>query len=202
MKKILSSILMSFPLAVAWASPQHIMDDTYFTKDTKYVEILEKGDAEAQYDFGKQLLDGDGLHFVGAGHFKAGVKMLEKAASKGYTPAMYELGMHYRHRESRKAIKWFTKAAEKGYASAQVELGDMYMYGTSKIFSFRAFKWYKKAAEQGSAEGQYGLGMCYGLGVGVWKNDKKSDEWNRKAAEQGHSGAQSLLGSRKELEDK
>lgn len=168
-------------------------------KAKKLLLDAEGGDLEAQYQIGRYYYHGYGL----AVDIEKAKDWYVRAAERGHTEAMYELGFHYDlsgteprdgYRESMlEARKWYTLAAKQGHAEAAYRLGRIYYYG----FGFdrfedhrgEAIKCFEFAAEKGLDEAQYTLAVCYYWGYGTEKNVEKSLKWFRMAAEQGNKDA-------------
>ena len=168
-------------------------------KAKKLLLDAEGGDLEAQYQIGRYYHHGYGL----AVDIEKAKDWYVRAAERGHTEAMYELGFHYDlsgtvpgdgYRESMlEARKWYTLAAKQGHAEAAYRLGRIYYYG----FGFdrfedhrrEAIKCFEFAAEKGLDEAQCTLGACYYWGYGTEKNVEKSLKWFRMAAEQGNKDA-------------
>ncbi|GES98932.1 kinase-like domain-containing protein [Rhizophagus clarus] len=131
------------------------------------------------------------------------------AAEKGHTLAQNNLGLLYQNGEGTekdidKAIYWFNKAAangsktvqynlgtEKGNTIAQNHLGSLYIDGvdTEKDLEKAIYccgKWDERSL--------YRIGECYGLGIGVNKNEIKAFEHYKKSAEDGYVEAKFILG--------
>ncbi len=128
----------------------------------------------------------------------------EKAAAKGYTLALFELGNAYFHGEDipinkTEAFKWYQKAAPY-YTEAQYMLGLMYYegMGIAKDYNMAAY-WYRKAADQGNADAQNNLGDKYEKGHGIPLDLAKAFEWYERAALQGNSYGEFNLGVMYEL---
>lgn len=168
-------------------------------KAKKLLLDAEGGDLEAQYQIGRYYYRGYGL----AVDIEKAKDWYVRAAERGHTEAMYELGFHYDlsgttpgdgYRESMlEARRWYTLAAKQGHAEAAYRLGRIYYYG----FGFdrfedhrsEAIKCFEFAAEKGLDEAQYTLAVCYYWGYGTEKNVEKSLKWLRMAAEQGNKDA-------------
>ena len=117
---------------------------------------------------------------------------LVEAVARGYTPAIYDLGMMERGLHLK--IELLTKAAEQGFALAQYELALMYLRGEGVEQNMdKAIELLTKAAEQGFSPAQYKLVLMYLKGEGMEQNMDKAIELLTKAAEQGHAPAQQAL---------
>ena len=122
---------------------------------------------------------------------KTAAHYYKKAAKKGNTDAMIELGRCYEHgwgvpKDKYEAVEWVRKAAEKGNAQAMSHLGYYYKEGDlvpQNIDESR--KWYRcavevwqKAAEKGDANAMQRLGVYY------WEEEDREEarKWYRAAA--------------------
>lgn len=109
----------------------------------------EKGNAFAQHDLGKMLLDG-----IGCDKDDPAAQGWFTKAFKGFTAAEYE-------QEKNDYI--------------QYRLGKMcaFGYGTDQSYEAAA-DWYQKAVDQGNPFAAYSLGSLYTRGQGVAQNDEKA----------------------------
>ncbi|CAK9276017.1 unnamed protein product [Sphagnum jensenii] len=130
-------------------------------------------------------------------------QFLEYQAHKGYTEAMYRLGVFYylglrgvRHDHS-KALTWLLKAVEKSHPQSMELLGEIYArgYGVERNYS-RAYEWFVQAARQKHYSALNGIGYLYVKGQGVTggKNHTMAKEYFRRAAEAGDSHGNYNLG--------
>lgn len=95
-------------------------------------------------------------------------------AHKGYTEAMYRLGVFYYfglrgvHRDHSKALTWLLKAVEKSDARSMELLGEIYArgYGVERNYS-RAYEWFLEAARKKHYSALNGIGYLYVKGQGV-----------------------------------
>ena len=116
----------------------------------------------------------------------------EKAANKGYEPAMVNLSNSYLNGEGvfkdpRKAFFWCEKAADLGFSIALNNLGyDFYRTGlVVPKDGYKAFELYTKAATNGNAPAMVNLGASYEDGFGAPKDLKQAIYWYRQAASKG-----------------
>lgn len=157
----------------------------------------EKGDPDAQLEYGRRYLLGEGG--VEEDHTKA-APWFKKAAEQGGVGAYIYLAYFYRDgvgvdKDLAQASLWFQKAADLGDAEAQYKLGMMYRFGTGVETDFlRAAACFEQAAEQGNAEAQLMLGSFYIIGMGVDMDLELAGRWITKAAEQGLAEAQYWMG--------
>lgn len=191
---IFSLASMALSPSLIWAS-EHYMEMSW-----QDLEVLEKGDAEAQYNCGMSWKN---THDV-INSRELAFKFFEKAAEKGYAPAQYELGLafgSYRIGErgveppnSEKSVAWLNKAIEQKYAPAQVALGNFYCTFWKPEIRGKAFPLWKAAAEQGETNGLYRLRLYYGSGEDKNVDVENIYDWLKKSAENGRAGAQLQLG--------
>ena len=156
-------------------------------------KAAEKGDAQAQFEFGER-------YFKQRNYYKA-AGWFQKAAKQNNIPALRRLGwMYFKGRGVRKDFKnaewYYRKAAEQGDPLAQYIFGRIYIYeGKSNK---EAFTWLEKAAINGHADAQYLVGRMYARGEGVSRDMEKSKFWYEAADEQEHLKAQDELDKIKE----
>lgn len=109
-----------------------------------------------------EALFGLGYLFQEENNLEKAIEWYEKAAEKGDSAAMNNLGAIYenvRYKDLGKAIEWFENAAKKGSIGALYNLGLLYSneYNDPVI----AEKWYKKSAINEDVIGMYGLSKFY-----------------------------------------
>ena len=110
-----------------------------------------KGDADAQYTFGKRCFD----RAHSPQERAAAVALIRKAAEQGNPKAQTGLGILYLKgagvpRDYAAGVKWLHAAASQNFAIAQNELGVLYATGTGIPRNFdTAIAWCTKAAGQG-----------------------------------------------------
>ncbi len=156
----------------------------------------EKGDAKAQFEFGKASFEAGKT----PEDLAEAIAWIRKAATRGLAEAQSAFGNAYFvgkgvSKDWSKAAEWWRKAAEQGFADAQYNLAVTYHRGRGvPIDMGEAVKWYRKAAENGLPTAQSNLGFMYYHGQGVPKNTQEALKWYRKAAEQGFAPAQMNIG--------
>src|SRR6266850_1809060 len=121
-----------------------------------------------------------------------------KAADKGSTSAMVELGVLYGTgsgvaRDEAQARKMFERAAQAGNPRGVTNLAALGGGGTSSDPA-RARELLAKAAET-NAEAQYQLGLMLADGTGGAKDDAGARSLFEKAAAQNHAGALERMGA-------
>jgi hypothetical protein len=109
------------------------------------------GDVHAMVDLGVGLAEGDPVDFESA------IKWFLKAADKGSTDAMLNLGGLYYlgngvPEDLGRALYWYNQAAQGGNAAAMYNLGNMYAngHGVPKD-TLKAMDFYAKSAARGNA---------------------------------------------------
>ena len=116
-----------------------------------------------------------------------------KAADKGSTSAMVELGVSMASTNPDQARKLFEKAAQAGNPRGITNLGALSGGGASAGNPAQARALLAKTAET-NAEAQYQLGMMMAEGVGGPKDDVAARGLFEKAAAQNHPGALEQMG--------
>ena len=120
-----------------------------------------------------------------------------KAADKGSTSAMVELGVMYGTgsglpKDLEQARKLFERAAEAGNPRGVTNLAAIGGGTSSDPAKARALL--AKAADENSAEAEYQLGLMTADGAGGPKDDVAARALFEKAAAQGHAGALERMG--------
>ena len=124
----------------------------YATALREWKPLVERGDANAQYNLGVMYRKGQGV----PQDYKTAMKWYTLAAEQGITPAQSYLGFMYDQglgvpQDYKTAIKWLTRAAEKGFEFSQFVLGHMYAEGEGTLQDYtRAHMWLNIAASQGN----------------------------------------------------
>jgi TPR repeat protein len=122
-----------------------------------------------------------------------------KAADKGSTSAMVELGVLYGTgagvaRDEAQARKLFERAAEAGNPRGVANLAALGSGGSASSDPARARALLAKAAET-NAEAQYQLGLMLADGIGGARDDAAARNLFEKAAAQNHAGALERMGA-------
>jgi TPR repeat protein len=157
----------------------------------------ELGDANAQFEFARMLLTGNGIA-------KDPVKALEwmkKAAAQNHADALGGVGYFYAKgvavpEDDKEAIVWFRKGAERGSTKAQLNLGRALARGDGgEVNQEEGLRWIDRAAESGFLDARYSQGETY-----LWGQFGRAIDYGkalaifRPCAEQGHVDAQTNLG--------
>ena len=154
-------------------------------------KAAERGDPQAQYDYGDVLF--------GNKNYTEALQWFRKSANQNNADGQFGVGLCYSQgygtsKNPTEAVKWFLKSAVQGHALSQLILGGCYENGNGVDQDFvEAMKWYRKAAEQGNETAQYGLGVgCY-YGMGVPQNEAEAKKWLQMAAAGGNEEAAEFL---------
>jgi uncharacterized protein len=123
-----------------------------------------------------------------------------KAADKGSTSAMVELGLLFATgsgvpKDEAQARKLFERAAEAGNPRGATNLATLVNSGGAPSDPVEARALLSKAAEANSAEAQFQLGLMIADGIGGPKDDVAARALFEKAAAQDHPGALDWIGS-------
>src|SRR5262245_28802472 len=126
------------------------------------------------------------------------ISTYRKAADKGSTTAMVELGVMFGTgtgvpKDEAQARLLFERAAAAGNPRGVTNLSALGGGVPPSDPQSRAL--FTKAAESGSAEAQYQLGLMASDGVGGKQDDAAARAWFEKAAAQNHAGALERLGA-------
>jgi uncharacterized protein len=128
------------------------------------------------------------------------ISAYRKAADKGSTSAMVELGVLLAAgsgvpKDEAQARKLFERAAEAGNPRGVTNLAALSDSGGSSSDLVKARALLSKAANTNSAEAQYRLGLMIADGIGGPKDDPAARALFEKAAAQGHPGALERMGA-------
>jgi uncharacterized protein len=136
------------------------------------------------------------------------LELYHKAASLGFAPAQFRLGVCYEYGnlgcevDPRKSIAWYSRAAEQGYAEAELSLSGWYLTGADGILpqsDQEAYLWARKAAEKASAKAEFAVGYYTETGIGTSANLAEAKQWYFRAAEQGQKRAMARLAELKRM---
>ncbi|HYF33705.1 MAG TPA: tetratricopeptide repeat protein [Prosthecobacter sp.] len=146
----------------------------------------ERGDADAQFELGLRLLNGEGVEKNEA----EAVTWIKKAADQKHLKAQFLMGAMHQDglgvpKDQAKAVEWYRKSAENGFAAAQHELAMAYDLGQGvKKDPEKATEWLQKAADQDFAMSLTALAAKMERGVGVNKSASKAALYYLRAAKQ------------------
>jgi len=130
----------------------------------------------------------------------AAVAAFRKAADKGSTSAMVELGVMYAAgsgvpKDDAQARKYFERAAAAGNARGATNLMTLSGSAGNASDPAEARAMLAKAADANSAEAQFQLGLMMAQGTGGPQDDVGARAMFEKAAAQNHPGALEWMGS-------
>jgi len=156
----------------------------------KFCKVAAASSRRAMYELGRA--------YAANRQMPEAVSTWRKAADKGSTSAMVELGVllgtgNGVAKDPAEARKLFERAAEAGNPRGVTNLAAISGGASSDPAKARALL--SKAAEANSAEAQYQLGLMISDGVGGPKDDVAARALFEKAAEQGHAGALERMGA-------
>jgi TPR repeat protein len=157
----------------------------------KFCRTASGGSRRALYQLGRALAANQQLPDA--------VAAWRKAADKGSTSAMVELGVLYGTgsgvaRDDAQARKWLERAAEAGNPRGASNLAALSGAGGAPSDPVRARALLAKGAET-NAEAQYQLGLMLAEGIGGAKDDVAARSLFEKAAAQNHAGALERMGA-------
>jgi len=156
----------------------------------KYCRIAAGSSRRALYQLGRA--------YAASGQMGEAIAAWRKAADKGSSSAMVELGVLYGTgsgvaRDEAQARKLFERAAQAGNPRGVTNLAALGGAGASSDPA-RARELLAKAAET-NAEAQYQLGLMLAEGTGGAKDDAGARSLFEKAAAQNHAGALERMGA-------
>jgi TPR repeat protein len=127
------------------------------------------------------------------------ISAYRKAADKGSTSAMVELGVMFGTgagvpKDEAQARKLFERAAEAGNPRGITNLAAISNTGGAAADPVKSRAMLMRAAEKNSAEAQYQLGLMYADGIGGPQDDVAARSLFEKAAAQDHAGALERMG--------
>jgi TPR repeat protein len=162
----------------------------------KFCKIASAGSRRALYQLGRA--------YAANSQMPEAIATYRKAADKGNTSAMVELGVLYGTgagvaKDPAQARTLFERAAAAGNTRAIANLATLSGGGGAPSDPAKARDMFAKAAEANSAEAQYQLGLMYADGTGGPKDDVAARGLFEKAAAQGHAGAMVWAGAFAEL---
>ncbi|HEY1661133.1 MAG TPA: tetratricopeptide repeat protein [Verrucomicrobiae bacterium] len=129
---------------------------------TYWQKAAAQGQVLAQYALGQFYLygaySGDTNHI----NYATAAQWLNKAATRGYLPAMgtmgymYQFGVGVKH-DWQQALRWTRPAALRGDPTAEDDLGLMYENANAGLSRdlVQAYKWFLLSSEQGDAGGKH-----------------------------------------------
>jgi TPR repeat protein len=151
----------------------------YATAITKWRELGDRGNAQAQYRVGHMILRAQGTNYD-TGEAR---QWLERAAKGGVELAQVELadllaGGLGVQQDGPLAAFWYEAAVKQGNVKAMRELAELYSGQKGvPVDEKKATALYKAAAERGDPKAQSMLAMRYGLGQGIRRDEYKAYLW-------------------------
>lgn len=163
----------------------------------KWLQICCDEDAEAQYWYGRMLLQG----IAGEKNLKEACKWIKSSAKYGIVKAQLLWASLLSEGKTedgkihiQEALEFFKKAAEKSDASGMFSLGAIYGGGNHlRENRQEAQKWFEKAAELGHSKAQLMLGRYLYDGLAGNKDIAKARYWFEKAKDNGEKEAGLVL---------
>jgi uncharacterized protein len=158
----------------------------------KFCKIASAGSRRALYELGRAYAANQQL--------PEAMSVYRKAADKGSTAAMVELGVLYGTgsgvaKDPAEARKLFERAAAGGNARAATNLAALSGGGGAPQDPAQARALLSTGAEANSAEAQFQLGVMAANGTGGPQDDYAARALFEKAAAQNHSGALEWMGA-------
>lgn len=157
----------------------------------KYCKVAAGSSRRALYQLGRA--------YAANGQLPEAIGAWRKAADKGSTSAMVELGVLYGTgagvaKDEAQARRLFERAAQAGNPRGVTNLAALGGGGSASSDPGRARELLAKAAET-NAEAQYQLGLMMADGTGGTRDDAGARNLFEKAAAQNHAGALERLGA-------
>ena len=158
----------------------------------KFCKIASASSRRAMYELGRA--------YAANRQMPEAVSAWRKAAEKGSTSAMVELGVVLGTgsgiaKDQSEARKLFERAAQAGNPRGVTNLAALSADAGTPSDPGKARALLAKAAEANSAEAQYQLGLMNADGVGGAKDDVAARALFEKAAAQNHPGAMERMGA-------
>jgi TPR repeat protein len=158
----------------------------------KFCRVASAASRRALYELGRA--------YAANRQFPEAIGAYRKAADKGSTSAMVELGVLLATgsgvpKDQAEARKLFERAAAAGNPRGATNLAALSVMGDEPSDPVKARALLSRAAETNSAEAQYQLGLMIAEGIGGPKDDVAARALFEKAAAQGHPGALERMGA-------
>lgn len=156
---LVAALFAGFVLTAA-ENPSSLKPKSHETSDDSpspetLIALAQRGDADAQYAIGLNLLDGS--HGFPKND-EAAFTCFLAAAKQGHAKAQYFTGSAYLsgkvvQRNDKEAVRWLSRSAEAGCAYGQYSLGLCYEVGAGVKRDIGMAKyWYRRAAAQGDED--------------------------------------------------
>jgi len=157
----------------------------------KYCKVAAAASRRAMYELGRAYAANQQLPDA--------IATWRKAADKGSTSAMVELGVMYGNgtgiaKDPEQARKLFERAAQAGNPRGVTNLAAISGNGGAAADPVQARAMLAKAADANSAEAEFQLGMMMADGSGGAKDEAGARTQFEKAAQQNHPGALLWMG--------
>jgi TPR repeat protein len=158
----------------------------------KFCKIASNSSRRAVYSLGRA--------YAANHEMPEAIVAYRKAADKGSTSAMVELGVMYGTgtgvpKDEAQARKLFERAAEGGNPRGVTNLAALSKSAGAPADPVKARALLEKAVESNSAEAEYQLGLMTADGIGGPKDDVAARALFEKAAAQDHPGALERMGA-------
>ena len=155
-------------------------------KIKEFYFLSEKGDPQAQYNYGLTLYNGQGI----AKNIYTATKYFKMAAEQRYAEGMH----HYGHalengigvdQDLQEAARYYKMASDLGFKNSQFAYAQLLYKGSGvKRNPTEAAKFYRMAAVQGHPAANYRLGLQYEYGEGVQKDKSLAFKYFKESASQ------------------
>src|SRR5215475_4669740 len=157
----------------------------------KFCKVAAANSRRAMYELGRAYAANQQLPDAMAAY--------RKAADKGSTSAMVELGVMYGTgtgvaKDDAQARKLFERAAQAGNPRGVTNLAAISNTGGAPTDPVKSRAMLMRAAEKNSPEAQYQLGLMFADGIGGPQDDLAARTLFEKAAAQDHPGALERMG--------
>ncbi len=158
----------------------------------KFCKVAAGSSRRASYQLGRA--------YMAAQQMPAAIAAFRKAADKGSSSAMVELGVMYAAgtgvpKDDAQARSYFERAAKAGNANGATKLAMLPGAAGEASDPAQERAMLARAAEANSAEAQFQLGLMMAQGVGGPQDDTGARAMFEKAAAQNHPGALEWMGS-------
>ncbi len=192
-------VALSFPAVAAEQEETFTIPEVGadYLDGKKLSKLMERSDPKAATNIGWLFARGEGGVKQ---NFKEAMQWWKFAASRGYTPAMNNVGLLYAEgqgveRDYEEAFKWWMRAAERGNAWGMNAVGDLYETGQGVEKNYElAMNWYREAAREGDGLAQWNVGHLHHEGLGVERSTANALEWYLQSVTSGHAPAFTSVG--------
>jgi uncharacterized protein len=161
--RLWAALALVLCFSVAWAQPTSVATAQNKGIDPALLAKANAGDADAQYQVGRNYSSGDGV----LRDYSQAEFWFRKGAEQGNPDSQFMLGGLYHSgqgvpQDSAQAFAWTMKAAKQGYIAAEFFISTCYSEGWGVAQDdAQGMNWLRKAAEQGDTTSQYMLGWAY-----------------------------------------